>query len=611
MKRETVQISAEDLGRQREFADRLRAMFAQRQAHPRACVDTFGCQQNVADGQKLMGMLQDCGFTLIDEPQEADVVILNTCAVREHAEDRVFGNLGALTHGKKEHPEQILCLCGCMAQEPRVSERVKKSYPMVNLVFGPHALWKFPELLKEHPEQILCLCGCMAQEPRVSERVKKSYPMVNLVFGPHALWKFPELLWQVYDSRKRVFSVADEDGSIAEGIPVVREKGVKAWVSIMYGCNNFCSYCIVPYVRGRERSRRPEDVLAEVRELVEAGYKDITLSIMYGCNNFCSYCIVPYVRGRERSRRPEDVLAEVRELVEAGYKDITLLGQNVNSYGNDLDLGYDFADLLSDIDQIPGEYRIRFMSSHPKDATKKLFDTMARCGHVCKQLHLPFQSGNDRVLQEMNRRYTRRQYLDLIQYAKSVMPGLVVTSDVIIGFPGETEAEAMDTVSLVEEVGFDALFTFIQYAKSVMPGLVVTSDVIIGFPGETEAEAMDTVSLVEEVGFDALFTFIYSPRPGTKAAEMPDPATRQEKQAWFDRLLEVQNAMSAKLHAQYVGSTLRVLVDGLSDDPDYPLASRTDGNRLVRIKGPESLVGQFADVRITGSNTWALYGELV
>jgi len=470
LKRETVQISAEDLGRQREFADRLRAMFAQRQAHPRACVDTFGCQQNVADGQKLMGMLQDCGFTLIDEPQEADVVILNTCAVREHAEDRVFGNLGALTHGKKEHPEQILCLC-----------------------------------------------GCMAQEPQVSERVKKSYPMVNLVFGPHALWKFPELLWQVYDSRKRVFSVADEDGSIAEGIPVVREKGVKAWVSIMYGCNNFCSYCIVPYVRGRERSRRPEDVLAEVRELVEAGYKDITL-----------------------------------------------LGQNVNSYGNDLDLGYDFADLLADIDRIPGDYRIRFMSSHPKDATRKLFDTMARCGHVCKQLHLPFQSGNDRVLREMNRRYTRRQYLDLI-----------------------------------------------QYAKSVMPGLVVTSDVIIGFPGESEAEAMDTVSLVEEVGFDALFTFIYSPRPGTKAAEMPDPATRQEKQTWFDRLLEVQNAMSAKLHAQYVGSTLRVLVDGLSDDPDYPLASRTDGNRLVRIKGPETLMGRFADVRITGSNTWALYGELV
>jgi tRNA-2-methylthio-N6-dimethylallyladenosine synthase len=357
----------------------------------------------------------------------------------------------------------------------------------------------------------------MAQEQRVSERVKKSYPHVDLVFGPHALWKFPELLWQVYESHKRVFSVADEHGTIAEGIPVVREKGVKAWVSIMYGCNNFCSYCIVPYVRGRERSRDPQCVLEEVKELVSAGYKDITL-----------------------------------------------LGQNVNSYGNDLDLGYDFADLLADIDKIPGEYLIRFMSSHPKDATKKLFDTMARCGHVAKQLHLPFQSGNDRVLKEMNRRYTRAQYLGLV-----------------------------------------------NYAKSVMPGLVLTSDVIIGFPGETEEEAMDTVSLVDEVGFDALFTFIYSPRPGTKAAEMPDPASRQEKQKWFDKLLEVQNARSAALHAAYVGKTVRVLVDGESDDADFPLSSRTEGNRLVRLKGDKALIGQFVDVTVTGSNTWALYGEVV
>ena len=311
--------------------------------------------------------------------------------------------------------------------------------------------------------------------------------------------------------------MADEHGTIAEGIPVVREKGVKAWVSIMYGCNNFCSYCIVPYVRGRERSRDPQAVLAEVRELVAAGYKDITL-----------------------------------------------LGQNVNSYGNDLDLGYHFPDLLADIDQIPGDYWIRFMSSHPKDATRRLFDVMAGSAHVAHQLHLPFQSGNDRVLHEMNRRYTRQQYLDLV-----------------------------------------------NYAKSVMPGLVLTSDVIIGFPGETEAEAMDTVSLVEEVGFDALFTFIYSPRPGTKAAEMPDPATRAEKQKWFDKLLEVQNAMSAKLHAAYIGKTVRVLVDGDSDDPDYPLTSRTEGNRLVRLKGDKSLMGQFLDVTVTGSNTWALYGEPV
>ena len=470
MERKDVLVPAEDLARQRDFQEKIRRMFETRQAHPRACVDTFGCQQNVADGQKLMGMLAECGFTLTEDVKEADLVILNTCAIREHAEQRVFGNLGILTHTKKENPEQVICLCGCMAQEERVSKRIKESY--------------------RH---------------------------VDLVFGPQALWKFPELLWEVYETHKRVFSVQDEHGRLAEGIPVVREKGVKAWVSIMYGCNNFCSYCIVPYVRGRERSRDPQAVLAEVRELVEAGYKDITL-----------------------------------------------LGQNVNSYGNDLDIGYHFPDLLEDIDKIPGEYLIRFMSSHPKDATYRLFDVMAKSSHVAKQLHLPVQSGNDRVLHEMNRRYTRAQYLDLV-----------------------------------------------NYAKSVMPGLVLTSDIIIGFPGETEAEAMDTVSLVEEVGFDALFTFIYSPRPGTKAAAMPDPATREEKQKWFDKLLEVQNAMSAALHAAYMGETVRVLVDGESDDPEFPLASRTEGNRLVRLKGDKSLMGKFTDVKITGSNTWALYGETI
>ncbi|MBU5625820.1 tRNA (N6-isopentenyl adenosine(37)-C2)-methylthiotransferase MiaB [Oscillibacter sp. MSJ-2] len=438
---------------------------------PTACVDTFGCQQNVADGQRIMGMLQAMGFTFTDEPARADLVLLNTCAVREHAEKRVYGNLGALTHTKKANGAQVICLCGCMAQQPSVAKKVRESY--------------------RH---------------------------VDLVFGPHALWRFPELLYQVYTRRGRVFSIDDEPGTIAEGLPVVREAGVKAWVSIMYGCNNFCSYCIVPYVRGRERSREAE-------------------------------CIVEEVRG----------------LVAEGYKDITLLGQNVNSYGRDLGTGMDFADLLSRIDgEVEGDYLIRFMSSHPKDATPKLFDTMARCPHVARQLHLPFQSGNNRVLEAMNRRYTREKYLELV-----------------------------------------------NYAKDVMPGLVLTSDVIIGFPGETEAEAMDTVSLVKEVGFDALFTFIYSPRPGTAAAAMPDPATRAEKQVWFDRLLDAQNEISARQHAAYVGSTVRVLVDGESGDERWPLSSRTNGGRLVHLLGSRDLIGSFAQARITDSNTWALFGEAV
>ena len=470
MKRENVLVSEDALARQREFEAKIKEMFTSREAHPVACVDTFGCQQNVADGQKLMGMLADSGFTFTEDPKEADLVILNTCAVREHAEQRVFGNLGILTHSKKENPEQVIALCGCMAQEERVSQRVKDSY--------------------RH---------------------------VDLVFGPHALWKFPELLWRVYETRKRVFAVDNEDGTIAEGIPTVREKGVKAWVSIMYGCNNFCSYCIVPYVRGRERSRDPQCVLQEVRELVAAGYKDITL-----------------------------------------------LGQNVNSYGNDLGLDYHFPDLLEDIDKIPGEYLIRFMSSHPKDATNHLFDVMAKCSHVAKQLHLPFQSGNDRVLKEMNRRYTREQYL----------------------------AE-------------------INYAKKVMPGLVLTSDVIIGFPGETEAEAMETVALVEQVRFDALFTFIFSPRPGTPAAKMDDPVPRSEKQKWFDRLCDAQNRISEEIHAGYVGDTLRCLIDGESDDSRWPLTARTAGGRLVHLVGSPDAVGAYRDVRITDSNTWALFGELV
>ena len=467
MDRKEVLIPQEQLERQREFEQKIRALH---EGPPLAMVDTFGCQQNVADSQHIMGMLEAMGFGFTDDPARAAVVVLNTCAIRDHAEKRVYGTLGALTHTKKADPEQVICLCGCMAQRPEVAEKVRQSY--------------------RH---------------------------VDLVFGPQALWKFPELLYNVYTQRRRVFSVADEHGAIAEGMPVVREGRTRAWVSIMYGCNNFCSYCIVPYVRGRERSRDPEQIIAEVRQLVADGFKEITL-----------------------------------------------LGQNVNSYGKDLDTPYDFADLLAALDAIDGDYLIRFMSSQPKDATHKLFDAMARSRHVAKQLHLPVQSGCDRVLRAMNRPYDKAKYLDLI-----------------------------------------------TYARKVMPELVLTSDVIIGFPGETEAEAMETVALVEQVRFDALFTFIFSPRPGTPAAKMDDPVSREEKQKWFDRLCDTQNRISEELHAAYVGRSLRCLVDGEGDDARWPLTARTAGGRLVHLVGDKSAVGTYHDVKITDSNTWALFGELV
>ena len=470
MERKNVVLSDADMQRQREFTEKIKELHRQRGRTVRAMVDTFGCQQNVADSQHILGMLEAMGCEFVTEPAQADIVVLNTCAIREHAEKRVYGNLGALTHTKKADPEQIICLCGCMAQRPEVAEKVRKSY--------------------RH---------------------------VDLVFGPQALWKFPELLWQVYSRRGRVFSVEEEHGSIAEGMPVVREGRTRAWVSIMYGCNNFCSYCIVPYVRGRERSREPEQIINEVRQLAVEGYKEITL-----------------------------------------------LGQNVNSYGKDLGTGYDFADLLAALDEIPGDYLIRFMSSQPKDASFKLFDTMARCTHVAKQLHLPVQSGSDRVLRAMNRPYDKARYLELI-----------------------------------------------GYARKVMPELVLTSDVIIGFPGETEAEAMETVALVEQVRFDALFTFIFSPRPGTPAAKMEDPVPRAEKQVWFDRLCDAQNRISEEIHAQYVGRTLRCLIDGESDDSRWPLTARTAGGRLVHLVGDRAAIGAYHDVKITDSNTWALFGEMV
>ena len=470
MKRTTPVIPAEDIQRQKEYCAELRALNAKRPAPPRAWVDTYGCQQNEADSELLRGMLCDMGYEIADTDEGADVIVINTCAIREHAEQRVFGNVGALVHGKRRNPSQIICLCGCMAQEPHVAQRIRETYRHVDLVFGPQSLWRFPELFR-----------------------------------------------RVYQRRVRVFETEPDQGAIAEGLPVRRSGTIKAWVSIMYGCNNFCSYCIVPYTRGRERSREPEVILSEIRELAAQGYKDITL-----------------------------------------------LGQNVNSYGKDLEENMDFPALLEQAAAIPGDFLLRFMTSHPKDATEKLFDVMARCEKVAPVIHLPFQSGSSRVLAAMNRRYTREKYLEKVR-------------------------------ALRERI----------------PGVVLTSDVIVGFPGETAEEFEETLSLIEEVRFDALFTFIYSPRKGTPAAELDDPVTKEEKSARFDRLVEAQNRISLEKHRAYIGTVRRCLIDGSGEDPRNNLTARTAGNRLVHLSGDPALVGQYADIRIVDCSTWALFGEPV
>ena len=466
MNTKTTRITTEQVSQQLDTCAKIHALWMSQGVTPKAYVETYGCQQNEADSERIRGMLAESGYAICDEAEGADVVVMNTCAIREHAEQRVFGNLGALTHTKRRHPGQKIFLCGCMAGQ-------------------------------EH----------------VVERIKKSYPHVDGVFSTHHLWEFPSLLYRTLTAKKRVYATTDEPGSIAEGLPVVRSGGLKAWVSIMYGCNNFCTYCIVPYVRGRERSRMPEDVLAECRELIASGVKDITL-----------------------------------------------LGQNVNSYGKDLGLGVDFADLLSMIAQLEGDFLIRFMTSHPRDASRKLFDTMAASPKIAKQLHLPFQSGSSRVLKAMNRHYDREQYLELV-----------------------------------------------NYAKRVMPGLVLTSDVIVGFPGETAEEFEETMSLIREVRYDSLFTFIFSPRKGTPAASMDDPTPKAEKNERFDRLCALQNAISEEIHEEYVGKTFRCLVDGTDKGL---LTARTEGGRLVRFEGCESLIGGYHNITITGSTTWSLTGKL-
>ena len=436
---------------------------------PLAFVHSYGCQQNVNDGERIKGVLVDIGYGLCDKPEDADLILFNTCAVREHAEQRVFGNVGALK-GLKE----------------------KKHGLMIGL------------------------CGCMANQKHVVEKLRKSYPYVDLVFGVDGIDTLPQLIAQKLQKHKRVLMEPAQRPVIVENIPIRRESEFRAW-----------------------------------------------LPIMYGCDNFCTYCIVPYVRGREKSRKPGDILAEFRGLVEAGYKEITLLGQNVNSYGKGLEEQVDFADLLNLLCAVPGDYQIRFMTSHPKDASHKLIDTIAAQPHLCKHLHLPVQCGSDELLKRMNRHYTIGQYMELIEYARKKVPGITFSSDIIVGFPGETEED------------FEA-----------------------------------TLDLIRKVGYMQLFTFIYSKRTGTPAAKMDDPTTHAEKAARMERLLKTQDEFAFAATAAMAGQTVRVLVEAAGRTAGT-VNGRLDNNLVVEFQAPESLIGQWANVHLTGSRAALLLGELL
>ena len=464
--------------RQNEFIDKVRALSlakAEGQGHPlRAYVQTFGCQQNEADSEKIAGMCVAMGYEICTEPNYADLIMVNTCAIREHAEKRALSIIGQYKHLKAAKPDMLIGVCGCM----------------------------------------------VTQEHR-KESIKHSYPYVDFVLGTASLHRLPELIYTKLQNGKRLYCPEEKEYLVAEGLPICRESSYRAWVSIMYGCNNFCTYCIVPYVRGRERSRRPEDIIKEVRELVESGYKDITL-----------------------------------------------LGQNVNSYGKDAksDDGevYDFADLLRDIDKIEGDYYIRFMTSHPKDASSKLIDVIAGSKHIAHQFHLPMQSGSDKVLREMNRHYDTEKYLGTVDYLRRKIPDITISSDIIVGFPGETEED------------FEC-----------------------------------TLEMLKKVRFDMTYSFIYSPRKGTPAAEMECQIPEDVKGERFNRLLSLQNDIALEKNKPMEGKIIKVLCDGPSKNNDNVFSGRSEGNKIVLFNGNADDVGRFVELKIARAETFALYGEKV
>ncbi len=463
----TQNVSPEEMKEQQFFMKRVCAVTHMFDHVPLAYTHSYGCQQNVSDGEKINGMLYRMGYDFTDDPEKADFILYNTCAVRENAENRVFGNLGALKHLKNRNPDLIIAVCGCMVQQ-------------------------------EH----------------IAERIKKTFPFVDLVFGTHVLHRFPEFLYSIFEKGKRVFELPQGDGVICEGIPVKRDSKFKASVPIMYGCNNFCTYCIVPYVRGRERSRAPEEIISEVKELIEKGYKEILL-----------------------------------------------LGQNVNSYDGN---GMNFSGLLRELDSIDGDFVINFMTSHPKDCSHELIDTIADSRHISWHLHLPVQSGSDRILKLMNRHYDIAHYMSLVEYARKRIPDIQLTTDIIVGFPGETYED----------------FT-------------------------------ETLELMRKVKYDSAFTFIYSKREGTKAAQMDDPVSEEEKGKWFRELLEVQGQSGDEAYKKYVGQTLRVLCEGRGRTDESLYTGKSRQNIIVDFNGNEQHIGQFVDVKITRALNWALVGEII
>ena len=434
-----------------------------------AYVRSFGCQLNVSDGEKIKGLLSSMGFGFTDNENDADLIILNTCAVRESAEDRVFGIVGSMKKLKETKPSVMIGIAGCMTAQSHIAEKIKKSYPQVDFVLGTSAINGLPALLRDS----------------------------------------------------------------------LRGRGFGADIS------------------------EYDDFSAVVPQIRDSSFK-ASVPIMFGCNNFCTYCIVPYVRGRERSRKPEDIISEVRELVSSGYKEIMLLGQNVNSYGKDLENIMSFPQLLREINAIEGDFIVRFMSSHPKDASKELIDTIFECDKIAKHLHLPVQSGSSDVLRRMNRRYSAEDYLSIVDYI---------------------------------------------YSKD--PDFSLTTDLIVGFPDETDEDFRATLDIIKRVRYDNIYSFIYSKRSGTKAAEMPDAVSDEVKSRRMRELLETQREISTEHYKRFIGRRMRVLADDVSKKKKGCITGKSSEFIIVELEGDESLIGQFVDVEVTGSMNWAVTGRIV